>query len=129
MLTIAATIGVLGVALGALAKWVFVPLFRLSQKALDFFSDWNGEPARPGHDAEMGVMERLKSTEYKAGRAEWHAGNGSLIPLRALVEDLVTDVATLTANQSALQERYDEHERTATEEFHRRSTDIRGSND
>lgn len=38
------------------------PLFA---KLSDFFDDWNGRPARPGHAAEPGVMERLATVEYQ----------------------------------------------------------------
>ena len=51
-----------------------------------FFEDWFGEAPRPGVPGHKGVMARLADTEYKAGRAEWHAGNGSEVPMRSVVD-------------------------------------------
>jgi len=95
VLETAAAIGLIGVAMSALTKWVALPMVRLSRKAADFFSDWNGEPARPGHEARRGVMERLAATEYSASRAEWHLGNGTPEPIRALVVDTQAKVSDI----------------------------------
>ena len=51
-----------------------------------FFEDWFGEAPRPGVPGHKGVMARLADTEYKAGRAEWHAGNGSEVPMRSVID-------------------------------------------
>lgn len=36
---------------------------RLAGRLVDFLDDWNGEPARPGVPARLGVMERVRGIE------------------------------------------------------------------
>lgn len=43
----------------------FAAIARGVHRVHDFLDDWNGEPARPGKDAEPGVMERLQVLEDK----------------------------------------------------------------
>lgn len=38
----------------------------------NFFEDWNGEPARPGHLQRPGVMERLANTDAKVDHLDAH---------------------------------------------------------
>jgi hypothetical protein len=47
----------------ALVAWVGRPLRRLAKQNDEFREDWYGRPARPGHDAQPGVMERLSGIE------------------------------------------------------------------
>lgn len=57
--------GLLAIILGILklaASWRSLKK-RWNTRIGNFFDDWEGRPARPGKDAEPGVMERLKVLE------------------------------------------------------------------
>lgn len=69
LLGAAGAITVLAAAAGAIAKgarWMFRTVRRMS----DFLDDWNGEPARSGHDRVPGVMERLEKIEKRLSTVE-----------------------------------------------------------
>jgi hypothetical protein len=57
--TIATTLGTVAVIVVPFWKWVrnFTKSWEL------FMRDWSGEEARPGHDKEPGVMERLNNLD------------------------------------------------------------------
>jgi hypothetical protein len=57
--TIVTTLGTIGVVVAPFWKWVrnFTKSWEL------FMRDWSGEEARPGHDKEPGVMERLNNLD------------------------------------------------------------------
>ena len=91
------TLMTIGAAATAIAATIGVSIFLIRgiralsrgiKRATLFFEDWFGEAPRPGVPGHKGVMARLASTEYKAGRAEWHAGNGSEVPMRSVIEDI-----------------------------------------
>lgn len=58
LLTLAAIITALGVL------WrVALSGRRIARLVNQFFDDWNGQPARPGHARRLGIPERLESVE------------------------------------------------------------------
>ena len=116
VLIIAASMAVISGGLAALWRWALRPLSRGISQTAHFFEDWFGESDRPGRPGSRGVMERLDSVEHKATRAEWHAGNGARVAMRTIVEGLATDVAAIRASQGELEGRYEDLERTVTEE-------------
>ena len=55
------------------AVWTLLrPLKRQADRIEMFWSDWNGTPARPGHSAVPGVMDRLASID---GELQRNGGN------------------------------------------------------
>lgn len=58
-------------ALGIMARWV-VPFLRRVGHLVD---DLTGEPARPGHRARPGVMERLETLEERTGELVRNSGS------------------------------------------------------
>jgi hypothetical protein len=62
---IASALGVVGVVLGALVRFVIQPLWRLTIKTGHFLDSWNGEPARDGLPARPGVVDRIVAIEYQ----------------------------------------------------------------
>lgn len=102
LIVIAAGIGVVGTALGALSKWVIVPIVKFGRAAMQFFEDFNGEPARPGVEARPGVLERLKVIEHTTGRAEFHLGNGNPVPMRKIVEQHTESIAKIQTQINSL---------------------------
>jgi len=67
ILLAAAVVVALGALVGAIVK-----VWRFLTKAGDFFSDWNGEPDRPGVPGHAGVMARMQRME-----AEQHTNGGT----------------------------------------------------
>ena len=68
---LAGLISVLAVIIGAV--WAMLkPLKRQADRIEMFWVDWNGTPARPGHSAVPGVMERLQSID---GELQHNGGN------------------------------------------------------
>jgi hypothetical protein len=49
--------------IGAVGYWIGKPMRRLAKSWADFSEDWYGQAARPGHDPQPGVMERLQRIE------------------------------------------------------------------
>lgn len=71
LVSVAAAVVTIGGALGATfagARWARARWRRVS----DFLDDWNGEPARPGVSARLGMVERvsLLETNVRVIRAE-----------------------------------------------------------
>lgn len=57
----AAGLGIIGLVT---ALWKLgVVVWRFLRRIVNFLNDWGGEPARPGHEAKPGAMERLTSVE------------------------------------------------------------------
>lgn len=71
----------------ALRRTVVSPLIKWIRVMVDFLMDWNGHPAREGHDAVPGVMATLKDMSDKMQRVEYHTGNGDEPALRQIVKD------------------------------------------
>ena len=68
---LAGLISAIAVIVGAV--WAMLrPLKRQADRIEMFWSDWNGTPARPGHSAVPGVMERLQSID---GELQHNGGN------------------------------------------------------
>ena len=68
---LAELIAVVTAIVGAL--WAMLrPLKRQADRIESFWEDWNGTPARPGHDATPGVMARLQSID---GELQRNGGN------------------------------------------------------
>ena len=102
IIVIAAGIGVVGTAVGALSKWVIVPIVKFGRTAMQFFEDFYGSPARPGVEARPGVLDRLKVIEHKTDRAEFHLGNGNPVPLRSVVEQHTESIAKIQTQINSL---------------------------
>lgn len=86
--------GVIGAAV-AVGAAVGRPLRRLAKQNDEFRQDWYGQPARPGHDPQPGVMERLRGIEK-----ELHPnGGGTLRDAIGRVEQRLED--HLRSHQSA----------------------------
>ena len=68
---LAGLISVVSVIVGAV--WALLrPLKRQADRIEMFWEDWNGTPARPGHSAVPGVMDRLASID---GELQRNGGN------------------------------------------------------
>ena len=68
---LAELIAVVTAIVGAL--WAMLrPLKRQADRIESFWEDWNGTPARPGHSAVPGVMDRLASID---GELQRNGGN------------------------------------------------------
>ena len=68
---LAGLISVIAVIVGAV--WTMIkPLKRQADRIESFWEDWNGTPARPGHSAVPGVMDRLASID---GELQRNGGN------------------------------------------------------
>jgi hypothetical protein len=50
-------------AVAGLVYWLMRTVWHLFQRLDEFFEDWKGRPATPGHPARPGVMERLAALE------------------------------------------------------------------
>lgn len=74
-------------ALAALYRYALRPLAIGIRRITLFLADWFGEDARDGVKARPSVMHRLEDLDYKAGRAEFHLGNGNPVPMRTIVEE------------------------------------------
>lgn len=92
---ITGSLTVTGIILGALAKWVIRPLWRLTQTASHFFETWNGEPARDGLPPRPGVVQRLIDIERQI------KVNGTGLPLGDAVANLIKRADT---NAAGIQE-------------------------
>lgn len=69
VLPVAGCIVLLGGAITVLVKggkWLFSTIHKINE----FLADWRGEAARPGHDATMGIPERLSNIEQRLKRVE-----------------------------------------------------------
>lgn len=51
-----------------LAVWVIRPMRRTWATVESFMDDWNGVPARPGHDVVPGIPERIQRIESEVQR-------------------------------------------------------------
>ena len=77
------------------AVWALLrPLKRQADRIEMFWEDWNGTPARPGHDATPGVMARLQSID---GELTHNGGNS----LKDQVVATVHKVDQLAAQNAA----------------------------
>jgi hypothetical protein len=78
---IIALVGTIGIIIGFFKK-----INPIMHKLNDMIDDWNGRSARPGKDAEPGVLERLKTTEQTLT-----GQNEVLSTLRHKVEPIVDE--------------------------------------
>lgn len=61
-----AGLGIIGIAT---ALWRLArTMWRFLRRIIDFLDGWNGRPARPGHAAEPGALERLANVETAVQR-------------------------------------------------------------
>lgn len=59
-----------GAAVGRPLRRIIQQNEQMARRNDEFREDWYGTAARPGRDAEPGVMERLKGIEARQGRVE-----------------------------------------------------------
>lgn len=98
--------------LGVLARWV-VPFLRRVGHLVD---DLTGEPARPGHAARPGVMERLATMEDRTEELVRNSGSS----IKDVVHRLDRRTADLSVKAEVLDERVAEVERHVTPDEDRR---------
>ena len=83
-----------------IARFVVLPLWRLTRMAFHFFDAWNGEPARDGLPARPGVVHRVISIEAELRPN----GGGSMKDSLARIEENQAEVkATLEARQDKVE--------------------------
>lgn len=74
--TIVASIGTAVTSSLIVAAVIAKPLRRITRQNDEFRMDWYGMPARPGHAAQPGVMERLATIEDKLNNHIAHHDQG-----------------------------------------------------
>lgn len=75
-----------------LSVWVIRPL-RRAQQALEYFMDeWNGVPARPGHDAIPGIPERIQRIEREVQRNGGASLKDRVFEIDRKVDNLATQI-------------------------------------
>ncbi|WP_157251027.1 hypothetical protein [Nonomuraea typhae] len=67
-------------------------LWRIFQGVDDFLDDWRGQPARPGHPPQPGVMERLEVIEHEV---QTNDGSSLKDAVRRVEEKLTTHLENL----------------------------------
>lgn len=120
---IASALGVAGIIIGALVRFVFRPLWRLTVKTGHFLDSWNGEPARDGLPARPGVVDRIVAIEYQV-----HSNDGGSIKdavgrieskVDAQTEAAATVKAALEAEQAKVRTELAEHRNDTTAQFNK----------
>ena len=91
------TVAILAVigALGAVVAGVVTVVRRVGpvvQRAVRFFDDWHGSPARPGVAARPGVMERLAELEVRTAELAPNGG-GSIKDQITRMDKRLTEIS------------------------------------
>lgn len=99
----------LATAVVTLAVWALRRFWKGVRTFWSFMSDWNGEPASPGHPVQPGVMERLMSVETIVSGIshEVHLNSGKSVKdvvtrTESAVAVLQTDVTDLRSQVTEL---------------------------
>lgn len=108
-------------AIGALI-WVAVKVWPFLRKITHFIDDVAGEPARPGVQARMGLMERLSVVEEKQDEQSVSLAQQSAA-LAVVRHEVTTNHGSslkdatkgLQSQVAALQKKFDEHLETKNE--------------
>ena len=75
-----------------LSVWVIQPL-RRAQQSLEYFMDeWNGVPARPGHDSVPGIPERIQRIEREVQRNGGASLKDRVFEIDRKVDTLATQI-------------------------------------
>lgn len=100
METVAAVAGgviAVGAAVGASVRW----LHRRLQGLEEFFTDWFGQPKRPGVPGRPGVMSRLEDLDHRVAGIEHELHPNSGASLRDAVDRIDAQTAPAPPNRKA----------------------------